>query len=416
MKRRIDLMKRQVVRRSLLPGFVVLMVLGLPLLRPNATGCPFCTAVTNTFSEDIAAMDAVIIARLVKPPVPGPPVADPATIVPLAPKGSAQSSIATFAIDSILKGKDLLATTKSFSTSFFGDAKEGDLFLVMGSDRQNLIWSPPIRLNARQHEYLLKLAALPKKGMERLAFFQRYLQDPDLMLAQDAYDEFARTPYSLLKQFKMRMDHDQLIKWIEDPAIPASHRRLYLTMLGVCGTQDDLPALEKRMRATDAQSKSGLDALIACYLALRGPEGVALVEDLFLKKRDDNFSGNYADVYAAIMALRFHGSEGDRIPRQRVLKAFRYLLDYPQMADLIISDLARWEDWSQLERLVELFKKADAKSSWVRMPIINYVRACPRPEAKKALAEFEKIDPDAVKRAMTFFPALQDETPQDKVN
>ena len=209
-----------------------------------------------------------------------------------------------------------------------------------------------------------------------------------------------------MKKLKPHLDHDQLVKWVQDPEISASHRRLYFTMLGACGNAEDLPMLEKRMRGSDPQSKSGLDALIACYLTLKGPAGVDLVEDLFLKKSDDNFSNDYADVYAAIMALRFHGGQNDVIPRERVLSAFHHLLDNPPMADLVISDLARWEDWSQLDQLATLFKTADTKATWVRMPIINYVRACPLPAAKERLKEFEKIDPEAVKRAMTFFPTL----------
>ncbi len=80
------------------------------------------------------------------------------------------------------------------------------------------------------------------------------------------------------------------------------------------------------------------------------------------------------------------------------------MLDRPQLADLVIPDLARWEDWTQMEKLVQLFKEANDKSSWVRVPVINYLRACPKPEAKKYIAELEKIDPAAVKRANTFYP------------
>jgi hypothetical protein len=82
------------------------------------------------------------------------------------------------------------------------------------------------------------------------------------------------------------------------------------------------------------------------------------------------------------------------------------------MADLVIPDFARWKDWSQLERLVEMFKTADAnananaKNTYVRMPIINFVRACPLPAAQRALEQFQKIDPEAVKRSMTFFPTI----------
>ncbi len=74
---------------------------------------------------------------------------------------------------------------------------------------------------------------------------------------------------------------------------------------------------------------------------------------------------------------------------------------------MVIPDLARWEDWSQIDRLVELFKTADEKSSWVRVPVINYLRACPKPEAAAKLEELKELDPAAFKRATAFFPVPQ---------
>ncbi len=124
------------------------------------------------------------------------------------------------------------------------------------------------------------------------------------------------------------------------------------------------------------------------------------VENLFLS----NKNAEYTDTYAAIMALRFHGQEEKVIPRERLLAGLRTMLDRPQLADLVIPDLARWEDWSAMNRLVDLFKNADEESSWVRVPVIKYLQACPLPEAKVRLAELAKIDPEVVKRANTFFP------------
>ncbi len=163
---------------------------------------------------------------------------------------------------------------------------------------------------------------------------------------------------------------------------------------------DYLEDKEEMLRSEDRKMRSGLDALIGCYLTLRGADGVALVEDLFLRNKDSE----YADTYAAIMALRFHGNETDIIPRKRILQALHVMLDRPELADLVIPDLARWEDWSQIERLAELFVKSDEKNSWVRVPVINYLRACPKPEAKEWIAKLEQVDPQAVKRANTFFP------------
>ena len=245
-----------------------------------------------------------------------------------------------------------------------------------------------------------KILTLPKSGVERLEFFQRYLEDEEDLLARDAYDEFAKAPYETVIALKDKMNHDQLVAWVEDTDIPASRRRLYLTMLGVCGKPSDLPMLENLLTSDDRKAKAGLDALIACYLTLRGAEGLPLVEKLFLGNKD----AEYADTYATIMALRFHGTETDVIPRERILKSLHLMLQRPKLADLVIPDLARWEDWSQMERLVTLFKEADEESSWVRVPVINYLRACPLPKAETYIKELERVDPAAVKRANTFFP------------
>jgi hypothetical protein len=107
------------------------------------------------------------------------------------------------------------------------------------------------------------------------------------------------------------------------------------------------------------------------------------------------------------MALRFHGTEGGVLDRKKIVKSMHHILERPELADLVIPDLARWEDWTPMDRLVQLFKEANEESSWVRVPVINYLRACPLPEAAKKLEELEKIDPKAVQRAKTFFPIPQ---------
>jgi hypothetical protein len=53
--------------------------------------------------------------------------------------------------------------------------------------------------------------------------------------------------------------------------------------------------------------------------------------------------------------------------------------------------------------LVDLFVNADPDNNWVRVPVVNYLRACPLDEAKEALKKVEKIDPESVRRANTFF-------------
>jgi hypothetical protein len=356
----------------------------------SARACPFCNAVSKTLSEEIASSDAVVLAKLVQ----GPAKAEADNSL------SPEAAQSTFEIAKVLKGADILGKTRQIKVLFFGQQPKGSQFLLFGVDPKNLAWTTPTPLDDRSAKYVAELISLPEKGADRLAFFQDYLEDSNSMLATDAYDEFARAPYADVKELGKRMHHDKLLAWVKNLEVPSSRRRLYFTMLGICGQPDDVAVLEEMLNTNDRQVRTALDAMIACYIILKGPDGMPLVEELFLKNKD----AEYTDTYAAIMALRFLGQESNVVSKERLLKGLRYMLDRPQLADLVIPDLARWQDWSVIDKLATLFKEANDESSWVRVPVVNYLRACPKPEAKERLAELAKIDPDAVKRANSFFP------------
>jgi hypothetical protein len=367
-------------------GIALIGSIGLP---GAAWACPFCSATAQTFTEEMSTMDVVVIARLVEPPA--------------AKADAAGSEIpkARFEITKVLKGEGLVKPKQSVETLYFGDGTKGKAFLVMGINPPNVMWSTPLPLSNRAQDYLEKIVSLPKDGAERYVFFQGYLEDDDEMLARDAYDEFAKASYDTVKSLKKHLVHDQLVAWIKNADIPASRRRLYFVMLGVCGDEKDLPMLEEMINSTDRKQRQGLDALIGCYLTLKGEGGLPMIEDAFLK----NKKSDYADTYAVIMALRFHVTDGKVIEKKRVIDSLRLMLQRPELADLVIPDLARWEDWSAMDKLFELYKNADEKTSWVRVPVVNYLRACPLPKAKELLKQCEKIDPQSVKRANTFFPS-----------
>jgi len=382
----------------------IVALIGLGLLigqSQRAQACPFCSAVSLTFAQEIAQSQAAAIVRLVEPPPAG--ALSPRAEGPL-PKGK-------FAVVEVLKGADLVAEAghsvadgTPIETILLEEKPVGTLFLLMGIEPPKLVWSSPIPVSERAVQYLRKLASLPEKGPDRLAFFQQHLEDSDETLARDAYDEFAVAPYADVRGLADRMDPTQLLQWIENPKVQANRRRLYATMLGACGTKADADRIGAILASQDlgpekAEVRSGLDALIACYVTLKGPAGLDLVDELFLNRRGREIP--FTETYAAVMALRFLGEESQSVPRDRVLASLRLLLAEPKLADLVIADLARWQDWSVIDRLVELFEKAEADNIFVREPIVNYLRACPLPQAAAATATLEKIDPEAVRRAAT---------------
>lgn len=366
-------------------GWICLAVGGLAVAvaQPaQAVECPFCSAASQTLRQESLTMDVVAIGSL---------VSDGRLDI---------DGNATFVIERILRGESLLEKGQKIEANYFGPGKNDKKFLLLGVDPRNLVWSSPLPLSADAEKYVQALQSLPEDPVERLEFFQQYFEHPDSLLARDSYDEFALAPYEDVKKLKSKMHREQLMEWIRDPQISPDRKRLYYTMLGICGTEADAVEFESMIRSKDPDKRAGLDALIAAYLMLRGEAGLALIDEQFLGNR----KASYPDVYSSVMALRFHGTESDRIPKEAILKSMRQLIEAPDLADLVIPDLARWGDWSQIERLTELFKKSNDDNSWVRVPVVNYLRACPLPEAKERLKELELIDPKAVKRASTFFP------------
>ena len=388
--------------------FVVLAIVVAALAgrAAPARACPFCSAVSLTFAQEIAQSQAAVIARLVEPP--------PAAA--LSPRAEGPLPKGKFEVVEVLKGSDLVADAgllgadaAPIETIMLEEKPVGTLFLLMGVEPPNLVWSSPIRVGERAVAYIKKLGDLPEKGPDRLAFFEQHLEDEDESLARDAYDEFAVAPYADVRGLKDRMNPAKLLGWIENPKVQANRRRLYATMLGVCGTAADADrigailegktASGEPLPPEQAEIRGGLDALIACYVALRGPEALDLVDRLFLEREGRDVP--FAETYAAVMALRFLGEESDLVPRDRVLQSLRLLLEEPKLADLVIADLARWQDWSVVDKLSQIFKDAQADNIFVREPIVNYLRACPLPEAAVAVKELEQIDPQACRRAAT---------------
>jgi hypothetical protein len=267
--------------------------------------CPFCSVESQTLSEETKGADAVVLAKLLKE---APTTADP---------NDPNSGMATFEISEVLRGPESLAKSKEISVVFFGDADRSKTYLVTGLGKEKVDWTTPLPLTSTAVEYVRKLPNVAPAGAERLEFFQEYLENADPLLAQDSYDEFGRAPYSDLHALKPKMHHDRIVKWVADPEVSPSRRRLYLTMLGVCGTKEDVPLLEgmivsdflvmkpalvgliangmamggpvgmpallEVVQQDQGRKKLGLDALVACYLILRGPEGMELVENRFLK-------------------------------------------------------------------------------------------------------------------------------------
>ena len=148
-------------------------------------------------------------------------------------------------------------------------------------------------------------------------------------------------------------------------------------------------------RNADPGFEPGMDAAIACFIALGGPQALDRIERDYLS----NSAADYSDCFAAINAIRVHGTELQTLERKRLARSLRLVLDRPLLADLVIPDLARWKDWSAVDQMVTLFEISTEETQLLKPVIVRYLKMCPLPAGTEALERIRAIDARAVQLA-----------------
>ena len=129
---------KNIIRRF----FVLLLIL---VITSNSIACPFCSAVSQTFSEEMQTMDVAVICELTKLGKYDPTNnTNPQAEIPLS----------VFTIKRVIKGKQFVKVDDTFKCVYFGEAKMERPFLAMATDAPNLQWSTPLILTDRAESYL----------------------------------------------------------------------------------------------------------------------------------------------------------------------------------------------------------------------------------------------------------------------
>jgi hypothetical protein len=264
------------------------------------------------------------------------------------------------------------------------EGSPGELFLIFGINERaeparaecdesvrndRLVnWSTPESLSDAGREYILHAPAKDDTAT-RLEFFADFLEHADELIARDAFAELALAPFHQLRTLQHRPDAATLRGWIEDPDLDVTRLGLYGVLLGLVGGQGDAEYLKQRISEPTTEFRLGIDGVIAGYLLLTGEAGLAVIDETKLKDPD----GEFSETYAAMTALRFFWSETPgRIPDERLRESMRLLLNRSELADLAITDLARWKDWSVTDRLMELYDDSDYDIPSIKRAIIRF--------------------------------------------
>jgi hypothetical protein len=329
----------------------------------RALACPFCNAPSQTLAEQVAQADSVCLVQFVKGEAakdqdPGTSIYEVLQVVK-APK------------DAVKKGEHI-------KLSRYRASKAGDLFLVMGTKagRDNAIeWGSPTEITEPAFAYVAQAPAPEIQTTKRLKYFIRFLEFPDPLVANDAYGELANAPYKDIAAVAPLLPREKLRGWLTRPETPETRLGLYGMLIGLCGNDDDAKLLAGRIAPNSDNFRIGLDGMISGYLLLKGNSALDNIDEWKFKIHNGKKAA-FSETYAAMMGLRFMWQyAGGKISNERLQQSMRLLLDQPELADLVIADLARWKDWSVQERLMSLYGKGDYNIPSIKRSIIRYMLA-----------------------------------------
>ncbi|MHC4880890.1 MAG: hypothetical protein ACYTGL_30940 [Planctomycetota bacterium] len=267
------------------------------------------------------------------------------------------------------------------------DWQPGDLFALVQREVSGRDGDVPLPVSRSAWRYLTTMPLSSEATPDRLRFFVRYLEHPDLMIANDAYGEFANAPYEDIVAMRDSLPRVKLRQWVIDSRVDRrvieTRLGLYGMLLGLCGAPSDARLLKRVIVddwRPDTDFRLGIDGMIGGYLLLTGDAGLDVIERTKLANPDVSFT----ETYAAMQALRFAWTYGDGVVnRDRLRKAMRLLLNQPDLTDLVIADLARWKDWELQPRLMQMYDEDAYQVPAVKRAIVRFMLVSSQPEESK---------------------------------
>jgi len=357
--------------KPVLCGAIVVSLAAWALLAPTAAvACPFCSAPSLTLSEQFAKADAAILGQWISGEMSNKERLGSTTYEIV--------QVARTPFKSVENGKGengkAIEKGKQITLERYRAGKKGDLALLLGSRSkgENIEWGSPLDVSATSYNYIVDAPSQESKPELRLAYYLKYLENPDRMVADDAYAEFANAPYKNIVPLAKLFPRESLRKWLTSPDVPATRTGLYGLMLGLCGSEEDAALMQAKIMESAQDFRLGIEGVMGGYLMLTGENGLREIEKSKLQDKQVAFS----ETYAAMQALRFLWTYGEgRISGERLKTSMRLLLDRPEVADLVIGDLTRWKDWSIQARLMELYGADEYNIPSIKRSIIRYMIA-----------------------------------------
>lgn len=375
--------------------------------------CPFCSAPSLTLTEQVSQSDAVVLVQWVSGKKPT----------------DQEPGVTIYQIMDVTRDlKKPVTKGKKIQLTRYRAGKKGDLFVLMGTEGKTVDWGSPVEVTDASYKYMTDAPSPETETAKRLEYFINYLEHEDQLVSNDAYAEFANAPYEDICMVSDSLPRDKIRGWVADADTPGTRLGLYGLLLGLSGNESDAKIMESRITEASSDFRLGIDGIMSGYLLLKGDKGLDTIDRTKLigskvKDADGNMvEVPFSETYSAMQALRFMWTYGnDRISKERLRESMRHLLTRPELADLVIADLARWKDWSIQDRLLKIYDDEAYNIPAIKRAVIRYLYYCskdvpkdedgkaidgPKPphviSAEKHLKMLEEKDPKMVRDAKRY--------------
>lgn len=368
---------------------------------PPAAACPGCGPPTGlTLTTEVAQADFILYGTL------GNAKSDPKD--PGSSKGSTEMTIeAVVKPHALVKDKKVFVIPryvppdpKPYKYMVFFNVVNGDVDPYRGV---------AVTLDSKLPDYVKGALDVKSKDIvTRLRYFFDHLESSDIEISGDAYNEFAVAEYKEVVELAPKLSPDTLLKWLKDPNTRASRYGLYGLLLGHCGKEGAAAEMRKLLDTPDQKFSSGLDGMLMGYTLLDKKGGY----EYTLKLIDDP-NAEFLVKHAALKTLRFFWEyRPDVLTKKQILDGMAALMYNPDIADMPIDDLRKWQAWDMTPAVLSWAEKESHNTLPInRRAILKFALAASWADAKNsaAAAHVEKARKDDPERVKLIEELLRDE-------
>jgi hypothetical protein len=340
---------------------------------PAANACPFCPSAGQTLLGETNQAHLIVFGSLSNAQ------RDPNEFG----KGTTDMDIEVVVKDhDFLKGKKKITLPR-----YVPESKDKSKYLVfceIYKDELDPYRGEAVPTDSKIAEYLKGAIELKDKDMPtRLKYFFKHFDSPDWSIAGDAFQEFSNAEYKDVHAAAAKMNPDQVLKMLKDPNTSIARYGLLGLILGHCGKQDPHgKALKQFIDDPKVKQATGLDGLLAGYILLDPKDGLAYVAGLVKDTKED-----FLVRYAALRSMRFFWEyRDDVLKKAAIVDTIKPLLEQPDIVDLAVEDLRKWQQWELAPKVVGLFDRPSHDVSIIQRSIIKYALCAP--SDNKEAAEF----------------------------